>query len=44
MSADAVQMKLESFALISKDPKRFKDGALVLDLEDREECNTLQWK
>ena len=32
------------FCLISKDPKRLKDGVLVLGLEVREECNTLRWK
>ena len=31
--ADAVRTKLQSFGLISKDPKRLKDGALVLGLE-----------
>ena len=33
MSANVVKTKLQSFGLISKDPKRLKDGALVLGLE-----------
>ena len=33
MSADAVRTRLQSFGLISKNPKRLKDGALVLGLE-----------
>ena len=41
MSVDAVRAKLQSFGLISKDPKCLKDGALVLGLEVWEECNTL---
>lgn len=33
MSADEVRTRLESFGLISKDPKHLKNGALVLGLE-----------
>ena len=43
-SAYVVRTKLQSFGLISKDPKRLKDRALVLGLEVWEECNTLRWK